>query len=147
MKRALIGAGLGLILLVLGFIICGGGHGIFIFWVISCSPLPGPGVLPYGSFSLVSNASMFAAPLLWAGFALLTKARQRWIFRSMMVLHYITIVAYSVITWNDDLVRPFHFGKGVWSFLAPFIASFVIIYLAGQIWLWRTYCRARLAGE
>ncbi len=95
MKQAWIGAGFGLTLLGLGVVIAGAGHGIYGPLYLAGSPLPGP-------------LLCLAAPVLWMGFAWLSRRRSK-VFAPLMVFHYIAPVAYSFLyNWitHTDMEYP-----------------------------------------
>lgn len=129
MKRASIGAGYGLVLLLLGIIIAGGGHGIMTFLKIAGAPLP-PSLL------------FLAVPLMWAGLAFLTQSTRKWVFPAAMLLHYAMAVLYTALTWGDDFNDPYRNVAGPLRYFAHLIACFVVLYFAGQIWLWYSFARS-----
>ena len=122
MKRLWIGAGIGLVLWILAAIIAGFGHGIFAFAVLSSAPLP-----------------PFTSPVLWTALAFFAGWRVRWFFPVAELLHLIGATLYVWYLWDDDFAEPSKNPDDLVLSFGPYIVVFGIVYLSGQIWLWRTY--------
>lgn len=126
MKRLWVGAGIGLVLWILAAIIAGFGHGIFAFAILSSAPLP-----------------PFTSPILWTLLAYLTRRHVRWFFPVGEVLHLIGAGLYTWYTWDEDLGDTYRNQRELVLYFGPYIVAFAIVYLAGQVWLWRVYLAGR----
>jgi hypothetical protein len=122
LKRLWVGAGIGLVLWILAAIVAGFGHGILAFALLSSAPLP-----------------PFTSPILWTLLAYLTRWRVRWFFPVVEVVHITSTAIYVWYTWDDDLGDSHRNQHELALYFGPYIIAFAIVYLAGQIWLWRTY--------
>jgi hypothetical protein len=143
MKRVLVGAAYGLILLFFGIIIGGAGHGLDTALVISESPLPPAANFPMSiSVAFVSAYVILGVLVIWSGISLLTESAYRWSFPAAMVIHYVAAASYVAHTWGDELSDSYRDTHRIVHDLAPYIAAFAIPYLAGQIWLWNTFAKS-----
>jgi hypothetical protein len=142
MKRTLIGAGYGLVLLFLSIIIAGAGHGIYTAVVISASPLPPPlNFLMSPPAALVGAYIFLGIPLIWAGIAFLTQSVHRWSFPAAIIVHYVAAVWYVARMWNEEFHDPYK-NFQLLHYVAPYLIAFGAIYLGGQIWLWYAFAKS-----
>jgi hypothetical protein len=117
----------GLGLAALGFFAAGGGHGTYVLIAASSAPL--------GVFGIW--VALAGAPVLWAtvgaGFDWLAASRRRWLIGPALMAHYVgTIVLVSREPYGDwaHLWRLLH---TLW----PALLAWVLLYVAGQIVMWR----------
>jgi len=94
-------------------------------------------------FSPAPPFRRFTSPILWTLLAYLTRWRFRWVFPVAEVLHWIGAAIYVWYSWDEDLGDPYRNPHDAVLSFRPYIVTFAIVYLAGQIWLWRTYLADR----
>jgi hypothetical protein len=141
-KMALFGAAYGIALIALSTIIGGGGHGIYIPFVISEAPLPFAAGFPMSlSVGLVSAYFLLGPPLLWAAMATLTQSARRWIFPVALGVHYMSAALYVAHYWSDDFGDPYRNVVSILYSFAPYLLVYAAVYLCGQLWLWRDFAK------
>jgi hypothetical protein len=85
----------------------------------------------------------FTSPILWTLLAYLTRWHVRWFFPVAEVLHLIGAGLYTWYTWDEDLGDTYRNQHELVLYFGPYIVAFAIVYLAGQVWLWRVYLADR----
>jgi len=127
LRRTWIGAGIGCVLLFCSLVSAGFGHGLNTPFLISAAPLA---YIP----SLI-----FAAPVLWGVFALLTQTKPRWAFPIVIFVHYLAAISSVALNFNGDFRDPYRDLQQILAFARPYLFIFSVVYLAAQIWLWHSY--------
>ena len=121
----MVGLGYGVILSVLAFWATGAGHGTYIPLGLSSAPSGFLGII----------AALVAIPVLWAllgGMVASGRGGHARIARAVVLLHYVTGALLLAFTDFGDRAKLGY----VWSEAPSMIASWALVYLAGQVVLW-----------
>jgi hypothetical protein len=129
MLRTFAGIVYGIALVVACFAVGAGGHGFVTYFGVAAAPF---------SFyaTRVDKVAMFAAPLFWGTLAFMARVRKASeVFVVLIGIHYVSAILWLVLrrTTASDL-QALHF-------FTPITAGAVVIYVAGQVILWREYSR------
>jgi hypothetical protein len=127
MKKALLGAAYGIVLCVIGTIAAAGGHGTYIFIILSSAPV---WLLTFAG-SIGVRAALLGIPVLWLGVGLLLngKSNQKMTsFFALMLVHYGSAIFLLVA------------NRGEWWVPSQLLGAFGFVwYLLGQIVIWITF--------
>jgi hypothetical protein len=131
----------GIGLLAAGVVIGGGGHGLVLFFVIGGAPITiGSYLLPMRVPDLLEVVFAFSVPILWASIALASTLRCRWLFLGLILVHYASSVWFAIVHGRDDFEIPDASEK--LRYFLPWIVAVTLVYLVGQILLWRTFVKS-----
>jgi hypothetical protein len=129
MLRTFAGIVYGIALVVACIAVGAGGHGFVTYFGVAAAPF---------SFYAVrmDKLAMFAAPLFWGTIAFMARVRKASeVFLALIVIHYASAILWLVLRGPSP--KDMHF----FSFMTPIIGGAIVIYVAGQVILWREYIR------
>ena len=131
----------GTLLLVVAIVIGGGGHGLTLFFMLGGAPITiGSYLLPMRMADFLEVVFAFSVPIFWASIPLASTLRGRWIFLVLIGVHYASSVWFAIVHGRDDFEIPDASEK--LRYFLPWIVAVSLVYLLGQILLWRTFVKS-----